>query len=65
VTITDTLRTHTTLLTVPEAAKLISWDRLTLYKAIKARRFPVVRLGPASIRIDPSRLADWIDQRTA
>lgn len=63
-TVIESLRSRTTLLKVPEAADLIGWDKLTLYAAIKAKRFPVTRLGPGSIRIDPGTLADWLDKRT-
>jgi excisionase family DNA binding protein len=61
----EQLRSHPTLLTVPQAAEFLQRDRLTLYKAVKAKKFPVIRLGPASIRIDPVTLADWLDKRTA
>lgn len=64
-TISDTLRTRTTLLSVNEAADILGIHKLTLYCKIQARKFPVVRIGSASIRVDPSTLADWLEARTS
>jgi excisionase family DNA binding protein len=64
-TTTERIRNHPTLLTVPQAAELIQCDKLTLYTKIKTKKFPVIRIGDASIRIDPVTLADWLDKRTA
>jgi excisionase family DNA binding protein len=63
-TLQDQLRSRTKLLTVPEAADLLAWNKLTLYNTIEAKKFPVVRLGSSSLRIAPATLADWLDKRT-
>jgi excisionase family DNA binding protein len=48
------------LLKVEEVAKMIAMSRSKTYALIKEGAFPVVRLGPQTIRVRPEDIRAWI-----
>lgn len=50
------------LVTVEAAAQLLNIGRTKLYALIKREGLPVERFG-RSVRIDPDRLKEWIENR--
>jgi excisionase family DNA binding protein len=63
--ILEILEAEPGLLTVQHAAELLAHHPQTLYKAIKARRLPMVRTLGNSVRLDPNALAAWLRNRGA
>ena len=57
------LRRQRRLLTPQEAAKILGKHRETVYTMIHEQRLPAV-LDGNRWKIDPSVLADWIEERT-
>lgn len=51
------------LLTVRDAAKLLSVDRKTIYKLIEEDKFPAYRISERNIRIDEDGLMAWLKKR--
>ena len=58
------LRGLNRFLTAPETAKLLHCHLETLYLKIKNEGFPATR-DVGRWKIDPHRLADWIEKRSA
>jgi excisionase family DNA binding protein len=63
----EPLTEHTTtqeplLLTLNQASTLLNLGRTTLYQLINQEGLPVMRFG-RSVRINPIRLREWLDQR--
>jgi excisionase family DNA binding protein len=50
------------LITVEEAAQMLSMGRTKLYDLIRYEGFPVVRFGKM-VRIRPSDLHEWLEKR--
>jgi len=50
------------LLTISEAAKMLSLGRTKVYELIATEGLPVVRFGRA-IRVSPTSLQRWLQQR--
>jgi excisionase family DNA binding protein len=50
------------LITVDEAAQMLSMGRTKLYDLIRYEGFPVVRFGKM-VRIRPSDLQEWLEKR--
>lgn len=57
------LRRQRRLLTTNEVARILGKHRETIYRMIHARQLPVV-LDGARWKIDPAKLADWVDKRS-
>lgn len=55
----DQLRNRLELLTVPEAAALMSIHKITLYRAIRNGDLEALEFGPNTTRIQPSTFADY------
>lgn len=49
------------LLKVEEVAEMIAMGRSKTYALIKEGAFPVVRLGPKTIRVRPEDVRKWVD----
>ncbi len=50
------------LITVDEAAQMLSIGRTKLYDLIRFEGFPVVRFGKA-VRVRPSDIQEWLEKR--
>ncbi len=50
------------LITVDQAAKMLSISKTTLYDEIRYKGFPVVRFGKL-VRICPSDMYTWLEKR--
>lgn len=50
------------LITVDEAAQMLSMGRTKLYDLIRYEGFPVVRFGKA-VRVRPSDMYTWLEKR--
>ena len=50
------------LITVDQAAKMLSISKTTLYDEIRYKGFPVVRFGKL-VRINPSKMQEWLEKR--
>jgi prophage regulatory protein len=50
------------LITVEEAAQMLSIGRTKLYDLIRYEGFPVVRFGKM-VRVRPSELQEWLESR--
>lgn len=62
-TMVEALTSHQSLLTVAEAATIISIAAPTLYKWAAAAKIPAIMLGSA-VRFDPKELANWLSRRS-
>lgn len=51
------------LITIQEAAKILSVDRKTVYHLIEKSNLPAYRLSERGIRIDEEALLTWIEKR--
>jgi excisionase family DNA binding protein len=52
------------LITVEEAAKMLSLGRTTVYQLIERENLPVHRFN-SSVRISPQELEQWLKERQA
>lgn len=52
------------LLTVQQVAELIQVAPITIYKWISAGKIPYTKLPSGSVRFDPDKLQNWINNRT-
>lgn len=50
------------LITVEEAAQMLSIGRTKMYELINNEGFPVIRFGKA-VRIRPSDMQEWLENR--
>ena len=65
-TVIEALRSKAgALMSVEEAARIMDIHRVSVYAMIKAKKFPVIKFGPAQTKIDPVTLAEFIEKRTA
>ena len=51
------------LLTYEEVSELTGLGLSVLYKKVKAKQFPHIRLGPRFVRFRESDILKWIDDR--
>ena len=51
------------LLDVHEAAEILGYNWKTIYKLVKQKRLPCVRIGGTRIRFRPKDLERWIEGR--
>jgi excisionase family DNA binding protein len=58
----ETSLIHPLLITVEEAAKLLSLSRTMVYELINRERLPVHRFHTA-VRINPAELQIWLNER--
>ncbi len=58
----ETTPTHPFLITVEEAARLLSLSRTMVYELINREGLPVHRFNSA-IRINPTELQAWLNER--
>lgn len=58
----ETSPIHPFLITVEEAAKLLSLSRTMVYELINRERLPVHRFNTA-VRINPAELQIWLTER--
>jgi excisionase family DNA binding protein len=58
----ETIEIYPRLLTVEELAELTSISPKTLYRHIKLRKLPAIRIG-GCVRLNPSITADWLRSR--
>jgi excisionase family DNA binding protein len=58
----ETPPTHPFLITVEEAAKLLSLSRTMVYELINRESLPVHRFNTA-VRINPAELQIWLNER--
>ena len=49
-----------TLLTISDAARVVSCHEETIRRAYQAGQLAVVRLGSRNVRIEPAALREWI-----
>lgn len=50
------------LITVEQAAQMLSLSKTTLYDLIRTESFPVYRFGKA-VRVRPSDIQEWLENR--
>jgi excisionase family DNA binding protein len=62
-TIAESIRSRKQALTVLEFAELMGTSKFSVYKLIKQRGLPSIRMG-ASIRLDPVQTSDWLEAHT-
>jgi len=62
-TVIETLRTRTDLMSSTEVAYVIGVHKKTLLHWVNSGRIPVTRVG-RSYRYDPQHIADWLEQRS-
>lgn len=53
------------LLTIEELARFLSVSRAQAYLLVREDGFPLIELGPRLLRVDPSRLQRWLDDKAA
>jgi excisionase family DNA binding protein len=58
----ETSPIHPFLITVEEAARLLSLSRTMVYELINGEGLPVHRFKSA-IRVNPTELQDWLNER--
>jgi excisionase family DNA binding protein len=58
----ETTPTHPLLITVEEAAKILSLSRTMVYELISRESLPVHRFNSA-VRISPTELQTWLNER--
>ena len=58
----ETPPTHPILITVEEAARLLSLSRTMMYELINREGLPVHRFNSA-IRVNPTELQNWLNER--
>ena len=51
------------LLTVAETAQILQLSTKQIYRLIRQDALPAVRLGPGSLRVDPSDLEEFLAAR--
>jgi excisionase family DNA binding protein len=64
VSITDQLRSKKRLMTPDEVADLLAISPKTIYARVKAGTIPSFHIG-SSIRFDPAKIAQWLEDRAA
>jgi excisionase family DNA binding protein len=58
----ETTPIHPFLITIEEAARLLSLSRTMVYELINCEGLPVHRFKSA-IRVNPTELQDWLNER--
>ena len=58
----ETIENYGRALTTEELASLTTISTKTLYRLVKQRRLPALRIG-GSIRFEPKTTADWLRSR--
>ena len=51
------------LLTIPEVAKYLHRSERSVWSDVYTGKLPIIRVGPRSVRVDPSDLSVFIEQR--
>jgi excisionase family DNA binding protein len=54
----------TELISVQELAKMIKFTPATIYRWVKDRRIPFVKMPGNDIRFDKQKIENWIENRT-
>ena len=52
------------LLTIEELAKKIKFNKFTIYRWVKAKKIPYVRMPGNDLRFDKEKIEKWIESRT-
>lgn len=60
----EKVENHGKALKVEELAELTTISKKTLYRMIKARKLPAIRIG-GSVRLEPKATAEWLRSRLA
>jgi excisionase family DNA binding protein len=58
----ETIENWTNLLTVEKLGELTSISPKTLYRYIKQRKLPAIRIG-GCVRLNPATTAEWLRSR--
>jgi excisionase family DNA binding protein len=51
------------LMTVGEVSEFLNVSRAQAYLIVRADSFPLIELGPRLLRVDPSKLEQWLEQK--
>jgi excisionase family DNA binding protein len=51
------------LLTITDVARILNISRAQAYMTIRERGFPLIELGERMLRVKPTQLEKWIEQK--
>jgi predicted DNA-binding transcriptional regulator AlpA len=53
------------LMTIDDVSKFLNISRAQAYLVAREDGFPLIELGPRLLRVDPTQLRRWLDQKAA